>query len=115
MFSAQRCISIRLISQISLHSRPNLIESHIHPGLDDAQETLSEIFDEMVGQLDKEINRLKELRRIRLEDPDTFYLVDNEPDLEGVDVATNATTAVTNFTRYTVAPTVFSQSTRITG
>lgn len=47
---------------------------------------------------------------------DTFYIVDSEPALEGVDVATNATTAVTNFTRYTVAPTtVFSQSTRITG
>lgn len=48
--------------------------------------------------------------------PDTFYLVDNDPELENVDVATNATTVATAFTRYTVAPTtVFSQSTRMTG
>lgn len=48
--------------------------------------------------------------------PDTFFLVDNEPELENVDVATNATTVATAFTRYTVAPTTaFSQSTRMTG
>lgn len=47
---------------------------------------------------------------------DTFYIVDNEPELEGIDVATNATTVATAFTRYTVAPTTaFSQSTKITG
>lgn len=47
---------------------------------------------------------------------DTFYIVDTEPALEGVDVATNATTVATAFTRYTVAPTTaFSQSTKITG
>jgi elongator complex protein 1 len=47
---------------------------------------------------------------------DTFFIVDNEPALEGVDVATNATTAASAFTRYTVAPTtVFSQTTRMTG
>lgn len=47
---------------------------------------------------------------------DTFYIVEHDPDLEGVDVATNATTQASAFTRYTVAPTTaFSQSTRITG
>lgn len=47
---------------------------------------------------------------------DTFYIVDTEPALEGVDVATNATTVATAFTRYTAAPTTaFSQSTKITG
>lgn len=47
---------------------------------------------------------------------DIFYIVDTEPALEGVDVATNATTVATAFTRYTVAPTTaFSQSTKITG
>jgi elongator complex protein 1 len=55
-------------------------------------------------------------RRAGLTPSDTFYIVDTEPALEGVDVATNATTAITAFTRYTVAPTtVMSQSTRITG
>ena len=47
---------------------------------------------------------------------DTFYIVDRDQDLEGVDVATNATTQASAFTRYTVAPTTaFSQSTRMTG
>ncbi len=47
---------------------------------------------------------------------DAFYLVENDVDLENVDVATNATTVATAFTRYTVAPTTaFSQSTRMTG
>ncbi|RSH95270.1 hypothetical protein EHS25_000356 [Saitozyma podzolica] len=100
----------------SLHDREDLVESVIHPGLDDAQEALLEVFEEMEGQLDKEVARLAELRKIRTEDPDTFFIVDNEPALEGVDVATNATTVMTTFTRYTVAPTtVMSQSTRITG
>ena len=45
----------------------------------------------------------------------TFYIVDNEGALEGVDVATNATTNASAFTRYTVAPTLFSQTTKITG
>ena len=47
---------------------------------------------------------------------DTFYIVDHDPDLEGVDVATNATTQASAFTRYTVAPTTaFSATTKMTG
>ncbi|WRT69010.1 uncharacterized protein IL334_005992 [Kwoniella shivajii] len=100
----------------SLHSRSDLIESMIHPGLEEAHEVLMEIFEEMEGQLDKEVSRIKELRKIRENDPESFYIVDTEPAIEGVDVATNATTAVTGFTRYTVAPTtVFSQTTKMTG
>ncbi|WVW79282.1 hypothetical protein I302_101249 [Kwoniella bestiolae CBS 10118] len=100
----------------SLHDRIDLIESMIHPGLEEAHEALMETFEEMEGQLDKEVNRLKELRKIRENDPESFYIVDTEPAIEGVDVATNATTAVTGFTRYTVAPTtVFSQTTKMTG
>ncbi|WOO84954.1 Elongator complex protein 1 [Vanrija pseudolonga] len=98
------------------HSRDELVERVIHPALDDAHEELSEVFQEIEGQLDKEMKRLAFLKKLRLEDPDTFYIVDNEPELENVDVATNATTVATNFTRYTVAPTTaFSQSTRMTG
>ncbi|OCF72658.1 elongator complex protein 1 [Kwoniella mangroviensis CBS 8886] len=100
----------------SLHDRSDLIESMIHPGLEEAHEALMETFEEMEGQLDKEVNRLKDLRRIRENDPESFFIVDTEPAIEGVDVATNATTAVTGFTRYTVAPTtVFSQTTKMTG
>lgn len=47
---------------------------------------------------------------------DAFYIVEREIDIEGVDVATNATTVASAFTRYTVAPsTMFSQTTRMTG
>ena len=98
--------------------------------MEDAQDALLEVFGEMDEQLEKEVRRLGELRRIREQDPggfrfwkggiklmiDEFYIVDTEPALEGVDVATNASTVATNFTRYTVAPsTVFTQSTRLTG
>ncbi|WWC91266.1 uncharacterized protein L201_006209 [Kwoniella dendrophila CBS 6074] len=100
----------------SLHDRNDLVESMIHPGLEEAHEALTETFEEMEGQLDKEVNRLKELKKIRENDPESFYIVDTEPAIEGVDVVTNATTAVTGFTRYTVAPTtVFSQATKLTG
>ncbi|ORY20535.1 putative Pol II transcription elongation factor [Naematelia encephala] len=99
----------------SLHDRSELVGDVIEPALLDTQEALAEVFEEMEGQLDKEMARLKDLRVIRETDPDTFYIVDNEPALEGVDVATNATTTASAFTRYTVAPTVFSQSTKITG
>lgn len=47
------------------------MESTIHPGLDDATENLTEIFEEMHGQLDKEMKRIAELRVIREEDPGT--------------------------------------------
>lgn len=51
-----------------MHDRVDLVEDVIHPGLDDVQESLSETFEEMRGQLDKEMNRLKELRMIRNDD-----------------------------------------------
>lgn len=98
----------------------------------DAQSNALEVFEEMQGQLQKEVDRLLLLRKVREDDPgmsrasciwctsltqaDLFYIVDNEPALEGVDVATNATTQASAFTRYTVAPTtLFSQTTRVTG
>lgn len=111
----------------SRHSRGDLVGDVIHPALDEAHEVLTETLEEMDGQLAKEVTRLAELHVIRVQDPgelvytnradqDNFYLVDDEPELENVDVATNATTVATAFTRYTVAPTtVFSQSTHMTG
>lgn len=125
---------------ISIHDRPDLVEAMIHPGLEEAHEALIEVFEEMDGQLDKETKRLKELNEIREKDYgtsestfeyirkknraypppqkkiDAFYIVEREIDIEGVDVATNATTVASAFTRYTVAPsTMFSQTTRMTG
>ncbi|WVO22664.1 uncharacterized protein IAS62_003995 [Cryptococcus decagattii] len=100
----------------SIHVRSDLVEAMIHPGLEEAHEALIEVFEEMDGQLDKETKRLKELNEIREKDHDAFYIVEREIDIEGVDVATNATTVASAFTRYTVAPsTMFSQTTRMTG
>lgn len=103
----------RLIAQ---HGKGELVETVVHPTIEDAHEALAEVFEEMDGQLDKEMARVKELRNIRRSDPDTFFIVEHELDLDNVDVATQATTVATQFTRYTVAPTtVMSQSTRMTG
>lgn len=56
-------------AQCASHDRADLVSSTIHPGLEDAHEVLSEVFDEMEGQLVKEIERIRELMRIRHEDP----------------------------------------------
>jgi elongator complex protein 1 len=56
-------------AQIALHKRDDLTESYVWPGMDDAQEGLIEVFEEMDGQLDKEVARLEALTEIRLEDP----------------------------------------------
>lgn len=87
-------------------------------------------FDEMEGQLVKEMSRIKELRAKVDHDPgepmdmygicakgcltdylrdhghpalDSFFMIESEPALENVDVMTQATTAVTGFTRFTAA------------
>lgn len=92
------------------------MEDVVHPAIEDAHEALAEVFEEMDGQLDKEMSRIQELRKVRLADPETFFIVEQELDLDNVDIATQATTVATQFTRYTVAPTtVLSQSTRMTG
>jgi elongator complex protein 1 len=117
--------------QTALHDRPDLVDSLIHTGLEDAQETLMDVFDEMEGQLDKEMNRIEELVGPggKMEtDPgafppclvvektsanlrtsplrqDSFFMIESEPALENVDIQTDATgtTAGSMFTRYTVA------------
>jgi elongator complex protein 1 len=45
------------------------VESTINPGLEDAQQDLTDVFDEMRGQLDKEMKRIAELRKILQDDP----------------------------------------------
>jgi elongator complex protein 1 len=45
------------------------VESTLHPGLDDAHEQFMDTFDEMEGQLGKEMNRIKELRDKVDQDP----------------------------------------------
>ena len=54
---------------VHLHKRTDLLDSAVLPGLEQAQEDLVEVFDEMRGQLEKEMARLQALRRAREEDP----------------------------------------------
>jgi hypothetical protein len=56
-------------TQCATHDRSDLISTTIQPGLEDAHEALSEVFEEMNGQLDKEIERIRELMRLRRDDP----------------------------------------------
>lgn len=58
--------------QAALHDQPELVGTIIYPGLEDAHEALSEVFDEMQGQLDKEVERVRELMRLRRSDPGEF-------------------------------------------
>jgi elongator complex protein 1 len=116
-----------------LHQKTELIESTLYPGLDDAQEQFIDTFDEMENQLEKEMDRIKELskkldsdagmsgrtlhwRATRDSDhvshqTDGFFMIESEPALENVDVMTNATTAVTGFTRFTAAKSAKSAAT----
>ncbi len=87
---------------IELYSRTDLIETEIYPGLDDANEQTADVFDEMDAQLDKEMTRLVELDAKLAEDSDAFFMIENEPVMDNVDVMTEATTA-TGFTRFTAA------------
>jgi len=60
--------------QTALHDRSDLVESTIYPGLEDANEELTEVFEEMRGQLDKEMKRIAELRKVMEEDPGEFHV-----------------------------------------
>ncbi|KAJ9111710.1 hypothetical protein QFC19_001070 [Naganishia cerealis] len=97
---------------IALHDKESLIESEVYPGLEDAHEQLVDVYDEMEGQLDKEVSRVAELIHKMAEDPDSFFMIESEPAMENVDVMTEATTAVTGFTRYTVAQTAITGTSR---
>lgn len=43
---------------------------------------------------------------------ESFFMIESEPAMENVDVMTEATTAVTGFTRYTVAQTTMTGTSR---
>lgn len=113
-----------------MHDKEGLVESEVYPGLEDAHEQLVDVFDEMEGQLDKEVSRVAELVVKMGEDPgkhvlhhdsrvfakallaESFFMIEGEPAMENVDVMTEATTAVTGFTRYTVAQTAMTGTSR---
>ena len=54
---------------MTVHEKPELIDTILEPGLADAQAGTLEIFEEMQGQLEKEMSRLSQLRKVREDDP----------------------------------------------
>ncbi|KAG6878005.1 hypothetical protein C0993_000965 [Termitomyces sp. T159_Od127] len=72
-----------------------------------------EDINECLDQLRKQLDRIRELRIRKVEEPDAFYGTEDVA-LHNVDVMTDVSMAPTAFTRYTVAPTTTSRSSRRT-
>lgn len=102
----------------------------MHPGALECRAHIGEDIAEMREQLRKQLNRVRELRVRKVEEPgehsyhpqdlwinffpfatpiDAFYGVE-DTDLHNVDVMTDISMAPTMFTRYTVAPSAFSKT-----
>ena len=110
--------------------QPELLVDIVHPG---ALESLTQVTDdilEMREQLRKQLNRIQELRIKKVEEPgkflklwmqtllvyaftsqDSFYGTE-DTNLHNVDVMTDASMPFTAFTRYTVAPTSISKTSK---
>ncbi|KAF9494179.1 Elongator complex protein 1 [Pleurotus eryngii] len=96
----------------SLHGRPELVKDVVHPGALESRSQLSDDLTEMRDQLRKQLNRIRELRIKKQEEPDAFYGVEDS-NLANVDVMTDVSMAPTAFTRYTVAPSMASRASKI--
>ncbi|KZT05444.1 IkappaB kinase complex IKAP component [Laetiporus sulphureus 93-53] len=92
-----------------LSSRPELLEEIIYPGILDCRAQITEDLNEMKDQLRKQVQRIRELRIKKTEEPDAFYGVE-DIDLHNVDVMTDVSMAPTAFTRYTQAPSSVSRT-----
>lgn len=99
------------------------MEDVIHPGALESKAQFDDDMNEMKEQLRKQLNRIRELRVKKVEEPgelntiplryfffvqrlfllDEFYGVEDTA-LHNVDVMTDVSMAPTAFTRYTVAP-----------
>ncbi|KAG6839915.1 hypothetical protein C0991_010395 [Blastosporella zonata] len=97
---------------IALQSKPELIEDVVHPAALDSCAQIVEDANECKEQLQKQLNRVRELRIRKVEQPDAFYGTEDVT-LHNVDVMTDVSMAPTAFTRYTVAPTAASRSSKL--
>jgi len=95
----------------TLHSAPELLRDIIYPGLLESCAQLREDINEMKDQLQKQANRLRELRVKKTQEPDAFYGIE-DANLHNVDVMTDISMPATAFTRYTVAPTTVTKSSK---
>lgn len=89
----------------SAYNRLDLIETHVKPAALKTQENLIEDIEEMSEQLAKQMIRLKELREKKEEQPSAFYGEGDGAGLDNIDVQSDTSTQITQFTRYTKAPT----------
>ncbi|KDR75591.1 hypothetical protein GALMADRAFT_1330461 [Galerina marginata CBS 339.88] len=95
---------------ISLNTMPELLGDVVYPASLETRAQIAEDIGEMREQIRKQVSRLRELRVKKIEEPDAFYGIDDNPALQNVDVMTDVSMAPTAFTRYTVAPTAASRS-----
>ncbi|EGO56305.1 hypothetical protein NEUTE1DRAFT_122867 [Neurospora tetrasperma FGSC 2508] len=97
---------------ISLHSQPELLESHLDPGLLDAFSSSTEFLADCKSQLKAQVPRIAELRLKAAEDPLAFYEGENPfgartgtggdiPDDISVAASSRVSTSASLFTRYT--------------
>ncbi|KAJ6534029.1 pol II transcription elongation factor [Mycena vulgaris] len=91
-----------------------LLSEIIYPGALESRAHISEDIGEMKEQLRKQVQRIRELRVRKVEEPDAFYGTEEDANLHNVDVMTDVSMPATAFTRYTVAPTSMSKSSKRT-
>ncbi|GLB37914.1 hypothetical protein LshimejAT787_0409650 [Lyophyllum shimeji] len=96
----------------ALNAKPELVEDIIHPAALESCAQIVEDINECRDQLRKQLNRIRELRIRKIEEPDAFYGTEDAA-LHNVDVMTDVSMAPTAFTRYTVAPTIASRSSKL--
>jgi elongator complex protein 1 len=83
-----------------VHQRPDLIETHVKPGLLEGCAQFEEDIDEMATQFNKQQPRLKELRATKPEqNPD----LPPDESLDNIDMFSDTTSMYSQFTRYTQA------------
>ncbi|KAJ6488261.1 pol II transcription elongation factor [Mycena vitilis] len=99
---------------VTLTDSQTLMVDVIHPGALESRAQISEDVGEMRDQLRKQLHRIRELRVKKAEEPDAFYGTAEDANLHNVDVMTDVSMPATAFTRYTIAPTSMSKSSRRT-
>ncbi|KAJ7188994.1 pol II transcription elongation factor [Mycena filopes] len=99
---------------VTLTDSSALMADIIHPGALESRAQISEDIGEMREQLRKQLHRIRELRVKKVEEPDAFYGMAEDANLHNVDVMTDVSMPATAFTRYTVAPTSMSKSSKRT-
>ncbi|GAA5870104.1 hypothetical protein JCM1840_003583 [Sporobolomyces johnsonii] len=98
----------------ALYSRPDLKETHIKPSTLELQQRLLDDFSDLTEQIDRQVERLDELKVKRDQNPYQYFCIDDPAAaLENVEIAPDGVSdAGTAFTRYTVAPTTLASSHR---